>query len=104
MNTLYELPRHFLSGFLGSLTLALTPSTSRQPLLYTYVARQYFRKMSKVVSVLVGTILSLVAAYILAQYFTFVPDFDIWVVSLIILLNLLQCLPNQASPSSKSLT
>jgi hypothetical protein len=60
--------------------------------------------MSKTVSVLVGTTLSLTVAYILPQYFDFIPDFDIWVILLVVGLNLLQCLPIQPTPGSISQT
>ena len=60
--------------------------------------------MSKAVSVIVGTTISLAVAYVLGQYFTHIPDFDIWTISLIIGLNLLQCLPTQATPASTSRT
>lgn len=46
--------------------------------------------MSKTVSVVTGTVLSLLVAYILPQYFAFVPDFDIYVILLVVGLNLLQ--------------
>jgi len=58
--------------------------------------------MSKVFSVLSGTAVSLAVAYILPQYFSFVPDFDIYVILLCIGLNLLQCLPIQDTPTSTS--
>lgn len=54
--------------------------------------------MSKAISVLVGTIASLLVAYILPQYFDTIPTFDIWVVILVVGLNLLQCLPIPHSP------
>lgn len=62
------------------------------------------KRMSTAVSVLVGTSLSLIVAYKLPQYFDFVPDFDIWVILLIVGLNLLQCLPNPHTPASTSQT
>jgi hypothetical protein len=55
--------------------------------------------MSKTISVLVGITLSLLVAYILPQYFAFVPDFDIYVIIFCVGLNLLQCLPNPDTQS-----
>lgn len=53
--------------------------------------------MSKTTDILVGIVLCSVTSYTLALYFPYLPDFDIWIFLIIVVLNLLQCLPDPST-------
>ena len=55
--------------------------------------------MSKTFEVVFGIVFSSILIHVLSLYISWIPDFDIYVLAIIVGLNLLQCLPNPATPS-----